>query len=64
MGIYIPHAKTFVIGDNFYKTFPNLYAIRGTPPRPVEEWFESIDKVSHNRFFFIDHANTIYFLSI
>ena len=34
-------------GDNIYKTFPNLYAVRGTPPRSCEDWYRSLDKVRH-----------------
>lgn len=29
-------------GDNYYHMFPNLYPIRGSPPRPILEWAESI----------------------
>ena len=32
-------------GDNIYETFPNLYAVRGTPPRNCEDWYQSLDKV-------------------
>ena len=35
--------------DNIYKTFPNLFAIRGTPPRNCEHWFKSLDKVRRLR---------------
>ena len=48
MGVYIPSLKVFMIGDNMYKAFPNLYAIRGTPPRPILEWALSCNKVSPN----------------
>jgi len=34
-------------GDNIYKTFPNLYAVRGTPPRNCEDWYESLDKIRY-----------------
>jgi len=32
-------------GDNFYKTFPNLYTIRGTAYRDVTQWVDSLDKM-------------------
>ena len=32
-------------GDNIYESFPNLYAIRGSPPRDCKHWYESLDKV-------------------
>lgn len=41
--VWIPQDRTLVAGDNFYWTFPNLYTIRGTSPRPVDEWIRSID---------------------
>ncbi len=31
--------------DNFYKSFPNLYAIRGTAYRDVTLWVKSLDKM-------------------
>ena len=45
MGVWIPSKKVFLPGDDFYKTFPNLYAIRGTVPRSVIAWIESLDKM-------------------
>jgi uncharacterized sulfatase len=30
-------------GDNFYQSFPNLYAIRGAGYRDVKAWYESVD---------------------
>lgn len=32
-------------GDNMYRSWPNLYAIRGTPYRDVRAWCESIDRI-------------------
>ena len=34
-----------ISGDNYYHSFPNLYAIRGTPTRDVLEWTASIDQL-------------------
>ena len=31
--------------DNIYKTFPNLYAIRGSPPRDCVKWYQSLDRI-------------------
>jgi alkyl sulfatase BDS1-like metallo-beta-lactamase superfamily hydrolase len=45
MGVWVPSKKVFLPGDDFYKTFPNLYAIRGTVPRTVTGWVESLDKI-------------------
>jgi alkyl sulfatase BDS1-like metallo-beta-lactamase superfamily hydrolase len=35
--------------DNFYKAFPNLYAIRGTAYRDVTRWVKSLDKMRELR---------------
>ncbi len=32
-------------GDNMYRSWPNLYAIRGTQYRDVRTWCESIDRI-------------------
>ena len=32
-------------GDNMYRSWPNLYAIRGTHYRDVRDWCESIDRI-------------------
>lgn len=41
--IWIPEDKTLIGGDNFYWAFPNLYSLRGTSPRLIDEWIRSID---------------------
>lgn len=41
--IWIPEDKTLIAGDNFYWAFPNLYSIRGTSPRLIDDWIKSID---------------------
>jgi alkyl sulfatase BDS1-like metallo-beta-lactamase superfamily hydrolase len=41
--VWIPQDRTLIAGDNFYWAFPNLYTLRGTSPRFVSSWFESID---------------------
>ena len=43
--VWLPDKKTLLPGDNFYKSFPNLYAIRGTRYRDVREWANSLDKM-------------------
>jgi uncharacterized sulfatase len=42
--LYVWYAKKRVLfaGDNFYKSWPNLYAIRGTPYRDVSAWIDSL----------------------
>lgn len=41
--VWIGADKTLIAGDNFYWAFPNLYTVRGTSPRPVNEWITSLD---------------------
>ena len=43
IGVWIPDKKAFLCADDFYKAFPNLYAIRGTPSRDFREWINSLD---------------------
>ncbi|WOT05717.1 alkyl/aryl-sulfatase [Shewanella youngdeokensis] len=47
--IWLPKEQVLFAGDNFYRTFPNLYAIRGTPYRDVTNWSNSVKKMAdHN----------------
>tara|TARA_R110002167_G_scaffold145419_1_gene336389 strand:+ start:5038 stop:6384 length:1347 start_codon:yes stop_codon:yes gene_type:complete len=46
--VWDPTGKVLFAGDNFYRSFPNLYAIRGTPNRSVRLWAESLDKLADN----------------
>ena len=43
--IWLPQKKVLLPADNFYKSFPNLYAIRGTAYRDVTQWVKSLDKM-------------------
>jgi len=43
--IWMPEKKVLLPADNYYKSFPNLYAIRGTAYRDVKRWVNSIDKM-------------------
>lgn len=50
--VWIPAYKTAFIGDNYDgaglpepKSFPALYTLRGTRPRPALDWIKSIDTV-------------------
>ncbi|QDT03092.1 Hydroxyacylglutathione hydrolase [Rubripirellula lacrimiformis] len=46
--VWHPDSKVLFSGDNFYRSFPNLYAIRGTPNRSVRLWADSLNKMSAN----------------
>ena len=50
--VWIPAYKVAFIGDNYTgigipepMSFPNIYAIRGTKPRPALDWMKSLDTV-------------------
>tara|TARA_R110002049_G_scaffold182485_2_gene350334 strand:- start:68550 stop:69908 length:1359 start_codon:yes stop_codon:yes gene_type:complete len=44
--VWYPEGKVVFAGDNFYRSFPNLYAIRGTPNRSTRLWAESLAKMA------------------
>lgn len=44
--VWLPEEKALLTGDNYYKAFPNLYAIRGTTYRDVLKWAQSVDEMS------------------
>ncbi len=41
--VWLPDSRVLLAADNFYRSFPNLYAIRGTPYRDVRKWIASLD---------------------
>lgn len=43
--LWLPDKKLMIPGDNFYRSFPNLYAIRGTAHRDVLQWVRSVDRI-------------------
>ena len=43
--VWMPERGVLIPGDDYYHTFPNLYAIRGTAYRDVTQWFASIDRM-------------------
>ncbi|MDH3589091.1 MAG: MBL fold metallo-hydrolase [Gammaproteobacteria bacterium] len=42
---WFPEMGLLTPGDNLYKTFPNLYTIRGTPYRSLKDWSRSLDRM-------------------
>ena len=42
---WLPDRKVLFAGDNFYKSWPNLYAIRGTGYRDVRAWIDSLSRM-------------------
>lgn len=45
MYIWMPEQKILFTGDTYYKSFPNLYTIRGSQYRDVQSWYQSIEKM-------------------
>ena len=43
--VWMPDDRVLFAGDNLYRAFPNLYSIRGVPPRPVRRWIDSLDEM-------------------
>jgi len=43
--VWYPGQRVLFSGDNFYKSWPNLYPIRGSAYRDVQAWAESVDKM-------------------
>lgn len=41
--VWYPEKKIIFPGDQFYKSFPNLYAIRGTAYRDVNNWIKALE---------------------
>ena len=59
--VWLPNHKSLMPGDNVYKTFPNLYTIRGTSHRDVKGWIESLDRMKtfNPEFLFPSHTKPI-----
>ena len=59
--VWLPKHKALMPGDNIYKTFPNLYTIRGTTHRDVKGWIDSIDhmKTFEPEYLFPSHTKPI-----
>jgi alkyl sulfatase BDS1-like metallo-beta-lactamase superfamily hydrolase len=43
--VWLPQFKAAFVGDNYYESFPNLYTLRGTPPRWALDYVASLNKV-------------------
>ncbi len=49
ISIWLPDKRVMISADNYYRAFPNLYAIRGTAYRDVMQWVHSLDRVRDYR---------------
>jgi len=47
MLVWSPRDEILFCGDNYYCSFPNLYAIRGTPYRDFSLWAASLDTMAN-----------------
>ena len=45
LSVWIPERKAVFVGDLFYRSFPNIYTLRGTKPRWALDYVNSLDKV-------------------
>ena len=45
MVVWYPAKKVLFSGDNYYRSFPNLYAIRGTVYRDFDTWADTLDQL-------------------
>ncbi len=43
--VWLPEHRVIFAADNIYRAFPNLYALRGVPPRPIKGWIRSLDSI-------------------
>lgn len=57
--VWLPDKKVLVCADDYYKSFPNLYAIRGTAYRDVMLWVRSLDKMRSLRPDFLVPCHTL-----
>ena len=58
MVVWMPEQKVLLAADNIYQSFPNLYAIRGTSPRDVNIWAETIYKMAELRAHYLVPSHT------
>ncbi len=43
--VWIPEKKLLLCADNYYKAFPNIAPIRGSPYRDIVKWVNSLDMI-------------------
>lgn len=43
--VWLPDQRVVFAGDNFYRSWPNVYPLRGTARRSLRDWIASIDKM-------------------
>lgn len=43
--VYLPDEKVLCTGDNMYRSWPNIFAIRGTIYRDANQWHQTLTKI-------------------
>lgn len=43
--VWFPQQRVLCCGDNYYESWPNLYAVRGGQYRDISGWIDSLDKM-------------------
>jgi len=43
--VWVPNYKTVFTGDVYYESFPNIYTLRGTPPRWALDYVDSLNRI-------------------
>lgn len=59
LAVWVPTKKSIFVGDNLYKTFPNLYTIRGTSHRDVKKWSDSVRKIHQYKADYLFPSHTL-----
>lgn len=59
--MWLPERGVLLCGDDFYKSFPNLYTIRGTSYRDPKLWAASLDRMRalHAQFLVPSHTRPL-----
>ncbi|HWY23533.1 MAG TPA: alkyl sulfatase dimerization domain-containing protein [Nevskia sp.] len=60
--VWLPEKGVLLCGDDFYKSFPNLYTIRGTSYRDPKAWAASLDRMRalHAQFLLPSHTRPLF----
>ena len=45
LAVWIPSERILCAGDDIYRSFPNVYPVRGTPPRDLPSWIASLERM-------------------
>ncbi|WP_162473680.1 alkyl/aryl-sulfatase [Serratia microhaemolytica] len=46
LAVWLPQQRILFSGDNFYRSFPNLYAIRGAGYRDIAVWAQTLEMLA------------------